>query len=204
MASIATKFGLNGGSVPGTRGGLPNVGYKTGDYYAPILSGARTSAGTGTTNLVQVVPFVSRVAQSYDRIALENTGTSDNGKVIRLGVIADNGGTPIGGAVLANPAEITLDGTAKDNASTISISLTAGQLVWLSLSINSTVTMACIACGAGDVGWTGVVGNRLGALAVTEFPYFTVTYGALPDPFTSGVSVAGVVATNPYIRLRAA
>lgn len=187
----------------GPRGGLPDVGYKSGDYCDSILSGAITSGAVAGANNAYCLPFVARSAQTFDRIALENTGTGDNGDKIRFYIVQDNGGTPLGGAVLANPAEITLDGTAKDNAATISLTLTKGQLVWIGVVVNATVTTRNIVGGVGDISWSSLLGNFLGSFAVASFFRTDFTYGAAPDPFTTGVSVVDSGGAVPRIRLRA-
>jgi hypothetical protein len=125
---------------------------------------------------------------------------SDN---LRLGVFADNGATPVGGAALAQGA-IAMSGGAADNALTINITLTPGQLVWLIGMSDASITGDAITpvVGAGYMDWTAILQDALGAFSGTAAMRIDNSYGAFPDPFSySGGPYADSLIPN--MRLRA-
>jgi len=188
----------------GQRGGVPKFTYKSGEYYGPAYSGGKALGGTVSgTGLGRIVPFFAQATASFDRIAIYNTGASST--TCRLGIYEDNGGTPNGGALLDGGAELTLSGSAGDNAETISVTLKQGKIYWLYLLVTASFAHENCLVGEGDAYWSSLVSDDLlGLAAAVGDKGFatTASYGALPDPFSH--TVAGwETGGSPYIRLRA-
>lgn len=195
MADIAEKFGLAGRLT--VRANLPPaLNYTTGDYYGPAILDGVASSVIVVANKIYFVPFLCRVAQSFDRIAIYNTAAVTDH--VRLAIYEDNGGgRPT--ALIVDGGELTLGGAAGDNAATISASLTAG-LYWLAIVGDASIAVAGFTgtnwAAHADFSWGGMTyaANIIGC--TTDH-----TYGALPDPVGTydGLNGAGL----PFIRLRA-
>ena len=192
-------------STTGPRGGVAQFSkYKSGQSYGGDITGVRSNfacfngAGRG-----YLLPFTNKSASpvSFDRIMWYNSAAdSDN---LRLGVFADNGATPVGGAALAQGA-IAMSGGAADNALTIDITLTPGQLVWIIGMSDASITGDAITpvVGAYYMDWTAILQDAVGAFSGTVAFRVDNSYGAFPDPFSySGGPYADSLIPN--MRLRA-
>lgn len=191
-------------SILTTRSNLPlTMGYTSGKYYGPSVPSGMTitTAGSPVTQANDwYVPFLCRKSASFDRIAIFNTGAVANN--FRLGIYADNGGGHPG-ALVVDGGQVTTSGAAGDNAATISVSLTGGQLYWLTINCQTTTSFHSFAGTAGSE----LVSDFAQITNISNYIDNTVCYYAFR---AYAVFPATATAANncdvfyPYIRLRAA
>ena len=100
----------------------------------------------------------------------------------RLGIYADNGGKPDGGALICDSGELDCATSSTGREGAVSVTLQKGKRYWLAVLSNSTQTLrsmptTVLPLGVGDLSGT----------AVRNMARATYTYGALPStaPTTS-------------------
>lgn len=191
MADIGTKYGLGGGGFPNT------VGTAQSGTILPTWHGASaaiSNAGFGA-NTLSASPFFVPTTTVIDALCIENTGTGDNTKKVRLGLYSSSGGLP--STLLTETPEITLDANRDIRVGVLSGTYTcqANTLYYIAGVTDNTIT-AWQVYGEGAVNFrSDGVATRLGVPAWTAgLPAHQATltsrgltvshtYGALPSSF---------------------
>jgi hypothetical protein len=195
------------GSIAALASGLPlQLPIQDGLYYGgptdvKVATGAFAWDSWGT--YLFATPFIAHETKTWEEIGLTIT-TGDASAVARLGIFADNGGTPAGGALIVDAGEISAASTG-DQAKAISQALVAGTPYWKACAINEAAA-ACwgIASGGLDaatdyslVPW--IMGRQSGGFnGFTGYAKFQA-YAALPATFPTDLELE---TTLPFIWLR--
>lgn len=182
-------------------GGLPlQLPIRDARYYLPFgVEGAASDSFTtdAINGLIIAVPFIPSETKTWNRIGIQ--GAVGNGTMARLSIHGPGTGDLASALVVdAGEIEIPDDGFGE---LTISASLTANEIYWLSLCAESDATAAIAAFPHNKTEMArfwGMQGFGLGHEAYRlEAAH---VYGAAPNPFGS----ASIVATSriPAIWLR--
>lgn len=171
-------------------------GFITGRYYGhPAYTASSTGFITPVLNQLYVAPLIVPNAVTIDTLAvsLSTTGAGS----ARLGIYADNGGTPAGGALIVDGGSASF--AADPATKTISQALTK-NLYWLA--------MLCTTAGGNARAWTvntflfgytGVTGT--GPTGWSHYQAAGVAGGVLPSTCPA---VTGQTSNPPRLMARAA
>lgn len=172
---------------------------RTGDYY---YLGFSTTTRTGTTALtgdaLTALPFYVARAMTFDRATI-HVKTQDAGEAVRLGVYNDDGTNLYPGTLVEDFGAASVNSTGVV-ATTISPARTLQPgLYWLAMLPSATTA---------EVYLTSLQLSVLG-LSPTNFTQpgvgwrkTSVSYGALPDPFTAGAAITVTSGAVPGFFLR--
>lgn len=159
--------------------------YRKGSPWYNSIGGCSSAGPTTKTlaaNRLYGLPFFVPGSQKFDRIAI-NVITAAGTKA-RLGVYADDG--------LTTPGRLVLDAGEVDTSTTgvkeIAISLTLSEaLFWLAMVATSSSTL--VRAPTPSVCYSAFLGvsSAMDASYINFF-YRAYTYGALPDPFGTGLT----------------
>ncbi len=167
-------------------GGGPVPGFVSGRYYSTLYLATAFSTSALGPDAIKSFPFFVPGATTFNRISVQVISAAA-GKV-RLGVWADNGGTPAGGALLQDSGELD---TAVTGAKEATINLTL-QPSWYWLAILSNAGAAFLVKVAGDTP-TNLGLAAIGYTAISTRADATYTYAALPNPCPPVTLVNGTV-----------
>ena len=171
---------------------------RTGEYHVFLPYTLVNNSGVLTVDILYTAPAVIPRQLTVDRIAVQVTTAAAAGKKARLGIYRD-GTNLYPGSLVLDAGEVAVDSTG---VKTITINQTLGKgNYWLVVVSDGAPTLRFS---------TGVAASPLG-LDGTNFystqSYWSVahTYGALPDPFTGGGTMASYAdQRTPTIPLRLA
>lgn len=155
-------------------------------YYGSAVSAYAPTTGAISVNNLRAFPFPVTKSMTLDAIQAEVT-TLVGGSNFRLGIYADDGNCYPG--VLLHDTGSLSGATNEVVNSAISpgLILTPG-LYWLAIVADAAITFRSI---AQTVGWSVIMG-RVSSMGINyRPPYWNVThtYGALPNPFTTGAAI---------------
>lgn len=166
-------------------------------YFTQGLGATARSTLALTANRLYGCPFFVPATQKYDYAAIIVTTKSNNGNA-RMGIYGDLGTVAPGplildfGAVAITAAQVyAIDLTATP------ITLTPG-LYWLALVTDVVNTIGATAVGTNLTCFMGL-DSTLGT-AWQTFVYVAFNYAALPNPFTTPVTIA--TGANPAVFMR--
>ncbi len=158
---------------------------ESGRYYSALTSCYNTSNSALTANYYYTTPIVIRQSESFDRIALEITAASAGGKVLRLGIYADNGALYPGSLVLdAETVAADPGGTPVLQTKTIAQTLAPG-LFWLVGVSDGAPTVKFISSYSA-LGTAGTDGSTGQAPLASLYKARGAGDGALPATFPGG------------------
>lgn len=167
-------------------------------YFTQGLGAATASALALTQDRLYGCPFFVPVTQKYDYIAI-NVTTYSNAANVRLGVYADLGTVAPGRLIQdAGAVAIGSTGVKSIDLTATPIILVGGQLYWLALIISAIDTIRATTVGTNLTCFFGL-DSTLGTAWYT-FCYIARAYGALPDPFGAGITLAS--GSMPAVFLR--
>lgn len=169
----------------------------SGEYISAAFNALARGTIAGAANRMEFVPFIPAQTISINELAIEVT-TGVAGSSMHVGIYADNGNTPDGGALLVGTAA-ALSGVSNAvvNQAVASTALNAGTLYWLAINYSSTTTLRSIAAGGilalgTPASGTGVFTNRR----------VTRAFGALPA--TAPVGTALTSSAVGWVRMKVA
>tara|TARA_Y100000310_G_C20555098_1_gene750095 strand:- start:419 stop:1015 length:597 start_codon:yes stop_codon:yes gene_type:complete len=156
---------------------------RTGEYYSGFLTGAHFDFNPGA-NLLVVTPLIVPRNMTIDRIAIDVEVAAAATKEARLGIY-ENGTNLYPGALKLDAGVVTVDSTGV-KAITISQALTKG-LYWTGYVVEAEISVS----GVRQLPMVAPLGPNSSGFN-TGNGYWTVahTFGALPDPYTAGGSLA--------------
>ena len=166
---------------------------RVGEYYTSWARDGGESNIVLTQDRLYATPFHIARDITVDRIAVR-CQTLEAGKSARLGIY-NNGTNLYPGTLLLDAGVVSLAAVAVV-AATIDQALTKG-LYWIALISNATGTAKITFQDAQPL-FLGV--SSVNLYEINGHWYKADTYGALPDPFPAGGSIA--VDTHPIISLR--
>lgn len=109
-------------------------------YHTPVKGCIPASAATATINgSISLLPFIPRFTHTFTALGWWHNSAAQNGQNLRLGVYGSVGGKP-SGAALADTGSIATTAAVAFRTATISLRLTAGQLYWLAINADGTLT----------------------------------------------------------------
>lgn len=167
--------------------------FKSGRYYTATYLSSITANSATTANQIFAFPFYVPTLTTFDRIAIW-VGTATPGNV-RLGVYADNGGTPEGGTLLLDSGGLSTSTTGKKEA-TINLTLQPGWY-WLCHLPSATPSF-----------WNITIVNATTHLGTSdpsvEPPHNRVriaqAYGPLPNPFPASPTIESGILHAVWLR----
>ena len=155
----------------------PGVALMAGRWYPKVVT---DGAWTMNNGQLTALPFIVNEAHTFVAIGI-NIGTAGTASSARLGVYADNGGTP--GALLLDAGTVA---TTATGAATIAISLalTPGTYWLACVQVAGTANAVCRGAIETEVSPTGYAAAGIADTASTGMLTTASTYtGALPTPF---------------------
>jgi len=147
-----------------------------------------------TANRLYAIPFFcpQTFVMGQIDIYVSTAGTGN----ARMGIYEDNGKV-YPGKLLLDAGEVSIASTGVKGI-TVTKKLRGGKLYWLALVSNGTPTVRASAVGSNLSIFFGL-DSTLGT-AWGTFYYVSFTYAALPNPFTSGATIATGSMPNVYMR----
>lgn len=179
--------------TPTTFPGLPGSFFITGRNYPTVNSDG--TATLMTANSMTAMPIVVGAPHTFTAIAIDFTIVGTAGSVVRLGVYADNGGTPVGGALVQDCG--TVIGTGLGTVSIVVNNALAPGLYWLvAVGQGGPVTQPTTITPPGTYGMQIGIFGMAGATTGNNVGYVqtAAVAGALPTPFG-----AGTLTTTPAL-----
>jgi hypothetical protein len=179
-------------------GGLPlQLPIQDGAYYSsPGDELGSFSLGDWGPDYLFAIPVIFGEARTWTKIGI-NCTSENAGDVMRLGIYADNGGTPVGGALVLDAGEVDLS-TTGEKEKDISQALAGFEYVWLAGLLNGSTALIT---GINNSTLWSWVGGRTSPTGRATFELgFIQAYGALPATFPSADD--GSASIKPYIWLR--
>lgn len=154
----------------------------SGNYYLNLVTTGTLSTIATAADRFDFYPLIPLANDlTISALALYVTTGVASAKS-RLGIYADNGGKPDGGALICDSGELDCATSATGREGAVSVTLQKGKRYWLAVLSNSTQTLrsmptTVLPLGVGDLSGT----------AVRNMARATYTYGALPStaPTTS-------------------
>lgn len=162
-----------------------------GEYHLNVTNAANLSTAATVANTLTLYPLIPLAnAMTISALALYvTTGVAATGA--RLGIYADNGGKPDGGALLCDTGALdtATSSTAREGA--VSLTLAKATRYWLAVLSDGAPTLRGIALGST---MPLPVSTDLSSTSVRNRRTASVTYGALPStcPTTTKSTAAHV------------
>jgi len=194
VAGMGASLTVNDGAdtiTVAAAGGANQYTDAAGEYHLNATNAANLSTAATVANTLTLYPLIPLAnAMTISALALYvTTGVAATGA--RLGIYADNGGKPDGGALLCDSGALdtATSSTAREGA--VSLTLAKATRYWLAVLSDGAPTLRGIALGSTmplpvstDLSSTGVRNRRTAS----------VTYGALPStcPTTTKSTAAHV------------
>ncbi len=185
MTTFSGLFGGGGGTGIYT---APHMGYASGKYYnvTALKAGTATTASALTGNQVYYTPVYLHSDVSLDAIVFENTGTSDSGRKVRVGIYSNQGGAP--GALVVAAGEITIGASGAMNQGSIATTPLARGWYWFATLTDGSVTARVSTAANGLEATWGLQGAASASTGLALVNYASLTYGALPSTATAPTS----------------
>ncbi len=176
-----------------------------GNYY-PVDAGSFTDVSFANGQLY-AVPFSLSVAHTFTQIAAFVNTAGGTGAVLRMGIYSDNGGTPVGGALVLDAGTIAATTNGQRLEVTINQTLQPGNY-WIACVTQggaSPVPQVQASSGSNN-SIMGVADPYSGASSSAGFYSTATTYtGALPSTFPAASPCNGAAgqASAPSVFIRA-
>jgi len=165
-------------------------------YFCSNFFDVAATTATLSANNLYASPIFIPVTTAFDQIAI-NVTTAVAGNA-RLGIYEDNGRVYPGRLVI-DAGEVA---TGTTGVKTISIAptLKGGKLYWVAIAINNGSAIRSLAVGSLLASYLGLDSTLGTAFAVG----YTIsqTYGALPNPFPTGATIATAHSSGVFLRKR--
>jgi hypothetical protein len=164
-----------------------------------------TSTASPAANTLWALPLIVPRTTKFDTISFNITSVSTAGHS-RAGIYADNGNNYPGVLIFDTGTIDTTTATLKDTTITSSLQVFQPGLYWLAYEQDTaTGQMRCLVTVGTSM---NIMGNSALANTTPGWMYaISHTYGALPDPFTTGQALSATVPAVgtpvPAIGLRA-
>ena len=180
-----------------------SVPYIVGNWYPNDASALATLVPA--TGRIYAYPIFVRKATTFIRLAnyLTVGGTS---AILRLGIYADNGGTPVGGALIYDSGAVNATNTsAQSLVSPVFSQVLSVGLYWLVIVVNSATASPTMTTDASTRG-SRLFGQSLVLAGQSQAQGFqttdTATTGALPGTFPAGAVNVPATNTIPLVLIR--
>lgn len=168
-----------------------------GEYLSGALTALALSTGAAAANRMEFMPFIPAQDVTINELALEVT-TLVAGSQMHVGIYADNGRKPDGGALIVGTvAALSGAATGVVAQAIADTTLSSGTLYWLAINYSSTTTVRAIAAGGllalgTPASGTGMFTNRR----------VTRAFGALPATAPTGTALTSSVVG--WVRMKVA
>ena len=203
-AAVQSAIDLSGNVVDPTNVGslwTPSPSYVAGNYYFCNSQEQSGTSATLNTNTMRSTPWQVVDDLNAVRLFVEHTVAGDGSAAMRLGIYADNNGTP--GALIVDGGTVSMTGAAAVGEVTINVNLTPG-LYWVAGVVQGASatqpTVRVISRETMHLPPLPLGTNLPGAGVVVVGWGRTGISGALPDPF----GAASYTSIAPRIGFRAA
>lgn len=179
----------------GGGGGLPTLGYRTGQWYGCFCGGPQTQVSLAA-NRMYYIPFLALETKTFTKVGVfiaTNAGTS-----CRLGVYSAGSGVP--GTLIDDSGTVSSATTGFKSVTGRTIALTTGTWYYLAVLCDGAPSLQGIG-GTNSSGQT-LQDALLGASAPgfgSDQNYGSQTFGALPGTFPATTQNAG--AGEPQVSL---
>jgi len=173
---------------------------KVGQYFTTGIGATAKTTLLITANRLYAIPFFCTKTINIDRIAI-HVSTAASGYNARLGIYVDDGTTnPATATLIIDAGEVTVGSTGKQEL-TISVTLKGGRLYWLALVSGGAPTLGAVAVGSMIPSIFGL--TDITTTAWLTFAYKSFTYGALPNPFGTTITLASGSCPAVFVRIAA-